>query len=88
MTRIFAFLVILFFSNVLFAKVDINRASAEELAAELDGVGEKKAIAIVAYRTQHGKFKSIEELIMVKGIGQKIVEKNKTLIVFGDEPEK
>lgn len=57
-------------------KVDINTASASELAAALNGVGEAKAQAIVDYRTEHGPFKSVEQLAEVRGIGLKTVEKN------------
>ncbi len=57
-------------------KVNINRASIKDLAA-LKGVGEKKAIAIVQYRTKVGKFKSVDQLAEVKGIGPSIVEKNR-----------
>jgi competence protein ComEA len=64
-------------------KVDINRASASELAAALNGVGESKAQAIVDYRTQHGPFKSAEQLAQVRGIGLKTVEKNMERIEVG-----
>lgn len=57
-------------------KVDINTASATELAAALNGVGESKAQAIVDYRAEHGPFKSVEQLAQVRGIGLKTVEKN------------
>jgi competence protein ComEA len=64
-------------------KVDINRASASELAAALNGVGESKAQAIVDYRTEHGPFKSAEQLAQVRGIGLKTVEKNMDRIEVG-----
>jgi competence protein ComEA len=57
-------------------KVNINTATAAELAATLNGVGDSKAQAIVDYRTEHGPFKSAEELAEVRGIGLKTVEKN------------
>ncbi len=57
--------------------VDINSASASELAAAMNGVGLAKAEAIVAYRDQNGPFKSVEQLAEVKGIGLKTVEKNR-----------
>ena len=59
------------------APVDINTANAEEISNALDGIGLKKAEAIVAYRTQNGKFKSVNDLASVKGIGEKTVEKNR-----------
>ncbi|MCL9783042.1 helix-hairpin-helix domain-containing protein [Vibrio sp. S4M6] len=62
--------------------VNINQASAEELAALLNGVGLKKAQAIVQYRKEHGAFKSPEDLTKVKGIGIAIVGKNKERILL------
>ncbi len=47
-------------------KVNINTADAENLQS-LKGVGTAKAQAIVEYRTQHGPFKSAEDLSNVKG---------------------
>lgn len=62
------------------APVNINKASADEIAAALSGVGSKKAKDIVAFREKHGPFKTIEQLEDVKGIGQKMIEKNKANI--------
>lgn len=62
------------------APVNINKASAEEIADSLNGVGIKKAREIVAFRDKHGPFKSAEQLEDVKGIGAKMVEKNKANI--------
>ena len=61
-------------------KVNINTANAEQIAAALNGVGDNKAKAIVEYRTSHGKFKSIESLENVDGIGEKTVASNKDKI--------
>lgn len=60
--------------------VDINSASAAEIATALNGVGLKKAEAIVAYREQNGPFRSADELVNVKGIGLATVEKNREAI--------
>ena len=60
--------------------VNVNAASASELADSLDGIGEAKAQAIVAYRTANGAFKSADALTEVKGIGLKTVEKNAVFI--------
>lgn len=57
--------------------VDINTADAITLAKNIKGIGVKKAKAIVAYRNEHGRFNKIEELSKVKGIGTKLVEKNR-----------
>ena len=72
------------FSQSLFA-VNINTADAKSLAEELNGIGAKKAQAIVDYRTEHGDFKTIESLTEVKGIGLKTVEKNRDAIELTDK---
>lgn len=55
-------------------QVNINTADVATLAGSLRGVGIKKAEAIVAYRSEHGPFKSVDELVNVKGIGDKMLE--------------
>ncbi|GAB3481576.1 ComEA family DNA-binding protein [Marinomonas epiphytica] len=60
--------------------LDINGASAQELAAVMNGVGDKKAQAIVAYRSENGPFTSINDLAKVKGIGAALIERNQTVI--------
>ncbi len=62
------------------APVDINTADAATLAAELEGIGPAKAEAIIAYRSEHGKFATVEQLAEVDGIGEKIVEDNRANI--------
>ncbi len=76
-----AFVLVLFCAVAAYAKVNINTATADELAS-LNGIGKVKAEAIVAYRTANGKFKSVEELSKVTGIGDKTVEKLKTDITI------
>lgn len=67
--------------------VDINQADADTLARELDGVGAAKAVAIVEYRETHGPFRSLEALVEVKGIGQRILEINRDRIsLSNDQP--
>ncbi|WP_313018046.1 ComEA family DNA-binding protein, partial [Atlantibacter hermannii] len=56
--------------------VSINTASADELAAALNGVGMKKAQAIVNYREENGPFNSIDDLKQVPGMGNSLVERN------------
>lgn len=53
-------------------KININSASADELQL-LDGVGPSTANAIVEYREQNGAFASVDDLVNVKGIGEKKV---------------
>lgn len=64
--------------NVLAEPVDINSADAQTLATNISGVGAKKAAEIVSYREKYGAFKSVEELENIKGIGPKLIEKNRS----------
>ncbi len=64
------------------AKININTASAEQIATAMTGIGESKAKAIVQYRKSNGKFKSVQDLENVDGIGAKTVAKNKDKIVL------
>lgn len=74
----------LFVSPVVLAEtVNINTADATALDS-LDGIGEKKAEAIVAYRTEHGEFKTLEDLKEVSGIGDKLFDKIKDQIALTD----
>jgi len=65
--------------------VNINTADASVLAAELNGVGAAKAAAIVAYRESNGPFRQLEDLLQVKGVGEKILEKNRGILVVQDQ---
>lgn len=62
--------------------VNVNTASAAELAEDIKGVGLAKAQAIVDFRELNGEFLQLEELTQVKGIGAATVEKNKSIIRF------
>lgn len=64
------------------AGVNINTASAAELADALSGVGLTKAEAIVAFRELNGSFLELDEIAQVKGIGGATLEKNKVVIRF------
>jgi len=57
--------------------VNINTAEAEQIASILDGVGQKKAEAIVRFRESYGAFASADALAEVRGIGEATVEKNR-----------
>ena len=59
-------------------QVDVNTANAETISAELKGVGLSKAKAIVEYRKKHGPFRSADDLSLVKGIGERTVELNRS----------
>ncbi|NLS53119.1 helix-hairpin-helix domain-containing protein [Hafnia alvei] len=57
--------------------ININTASAQEIATALNGVGLKKAQAIVEYREKNGAFTQIEQLEEVKGIGAALIARNR-----------
>lgn len=61
---------------------NINEDDAQTMARVLEGVGLRKAEAIVAYREQHGRFYLVEELTAVKGIGKSLVQRNAARIVL------
>ena len=60
--------------------VDINTADASTLAKELNGVGPARAQAIVAYRNEHGPFRSVDDLALVKNLPQKVIDSNRELL--------
>lgn len=62
--------------------VNINTASAQDIAKSLTGIGKKRAEAIVEYRTKNGPFKSADDLINIKGISKKVIEKNNGKILL------
>ena len=64
------------------ARVNINTADAQTLAATLKGVGETRAMEIVRYREAYGPFASAEELTEVKGIGKSTLDMNRELITL------
>lgn len=63
-------------------QVNINQASAEELAKNLSGIGIQKARAIVEYRDKYGTFNSLENILEVKGIGPSFLEKNRSKLTL------
>jgi competence protein ComEA len=82
---IFTFIVfisMLIFSNFGMAcdKINLNTATAEEIAKALDRVGAQYAQRIVEYRKANGPFSTPEDVMKVKGIGTKIFELNKACI--------
>ena len=67
--------------------VNINKADATTIAKSLDGIGQSRAKAIVAWRDAHGPFKKVEDLSQIKGIGKNTLERNRDAIRFsGDLP--
>jgi len=73
MLKIFVSLVVLVV--FMFAGVNINEATQKELT-KLKGIGTVTADAIIEYRKNHGDFKSVDDLVKVKGVGSKTIEKN------------
>jgi competence protein ComEA len=67
--------------------VDINTADAATIAKELQGIGLSRAQAIVAYREKNGAFRSADELRKIKGIGAKVLEKNRSNIKVDGKAE-
>lgn len=63
--------------SALAGPVDLNSADASTLAKELDGIGLARAKAIVEYRERNGRFRSVDEVLNVKGIGPQVLEANK-----------
>ena len=62
--------------------IDINTASSRQLQM-LPNIGEVLADRIIAYRTEHGPFSSVEDLVLVEGIGEKRLEALRQYITVG-----
>jgi competence protein ComEA len=58
------------------SRLDLNEATLSQLES-LPGIGPSKAKAILDYRELHGRYRSVDELLEVKGIGSKMLEKLK-----------
>ena len=83
MFKSFLFAVLLSISGISFAApVNINTADSKTMSAELSGIGQSKAEAIIAYREKHGPFKTADDLAKVKGIGQATIDKNRENIII------
>jgi competence protein ComEA len=63
--------------------VNINTATAQELEAAIKGIGPKKAAEVIKYRTEHGQFQTVEDLLKVPGIGEKTLQNNKDKLTVG-----
>jgi competence protein ComEA len=68
-------------------EVDINQAGVAELS-KLPGVGEQVAKRIIAYREENGPFEKAEELMNVRGIGEKSFLKLQPHVTLGSDKEK
>lgn len=60
--------------DVGYLKIDVNRAGMDELML-LPGIGPKKAEAVVEWRTKRGRFRSLDDLLEVRGIGKATLER-------------
>ncbi|MDH5183196.1 MAG: helix-hairpin-helix domain-containing protein [Gammaproteobacteria bacterium] len=80
--KLITLLAFLLASSIQAQEININTASAQQIASSLKGIGIKKAEEIVRYRNQHGKFKNANDLTKIKGIGKKTVTKNEINIRF------
>ena len=65
------------------SKVDVNRAGVEELTS-LPGIGPALAKRIVEYRQENGPFRSVDDLMAVKGIGPKLLGKIRDRVTVGE----
>ena len=74
------------FSAMAFAvPVNINQADAQLISSSLNGIGAKKAQAIVDYREKNGDFTNVDDLTNVKGIGDKLLSKVRDDVLLGSE---
>ena len=63
-------------------KVNINTAGVDELVA-LPGIGKSYAERIVEYRQKNGPFKKVEDILNVRGIGEKTFERIRDRLTIG-----
>ena len=82
---LFTFLLLSLTTYVFADPVDINTADVQSLSKNIKGIGKAKAQAIIAYREKHGKFQMVNDLVKVKGIGPKLIEKNKDVLFVNFE---
>jgi len=71
---ILSMVLLMFMVSAAWAKVNINTASVAELEG-LPGIGPSKAEAIVKHRDDNGKFQKVGDIVLVKGIGDKLFKK-------------
>jgi len=87
--RKLAFIALLGLPVMLFANESVNINTADkEMLMSINGIGEKRAEAIINYREENGKFKSLQELTEIKGIGPSLIDKNKGVLTVGKSNER
>lgn len=74
-------LALILLSSLLFSAININKANSAQLQT-LNGIGPTKAQEIINYRKSHGGFKTVDELVNVKGIGPKMLIKMKPQVAI------
>ncbi len=79
---VLAILALTFSTLTLAVQVNINTADAQTMSKHIRGIGLKKAHAIIQYRLKNGKFKSVQDLVKVKGIGPKLIQKNRDVLTI------
>lgn len=72
---------LLLYVSLAFGAININRANSAQLQT-LYGIGPSKAKEILAYRKSHGAFKTVDELVNVKGIGPKTLAKMRSQVTI------
>jgi competence protein ComEA len=70
-------------SDSVSTRIDLNKATQTELET-LPGIGPSKAKEIISYRDQHDGFRNVEQLLEVKGIGQKMLDRVSELVSVSD----
>jgi competence protein ComEA len=68
--------------SVFASPININTATAEQIADSLKGIGKSRAELIVSYRENNGAFTSPEQIVEVKGVGLATFNKNKADILI------
>lgn len=69
------------------ALIDLNSASAAELES-LPGIGPSRARAILTFREAQGGFRSVSQLLRIKGIGRAMLRKLRPLVTVSAVPQK
>ena len=65
------------------SRLNLNSADAKSIADAVKGIGRQRAKKIIAYRTENGPFKSVNELSKIKGISQETINKIRDNVTVG-----
>jgi len=62
-------------------KINLNKTDAKTLAkAKIKGIGPKRAVRIITYRKKQGRFKKLDDLVNIKGLSQRFIDKNRVYL--------